>query len=114
MRKGIAFPPDSLYLVGWYPCVCGNGSTVSRNNGKKTFAASSQFGLYNSEVPDAAATGSISLDHERSFNCRIPSIDTYETQLVPGGGDGCFNVSMTTSAVVVTVSIQTVGKPSLV
>lgn len=98
VRQADEIPPNSLYLVEWYPRGCGHGSGVSLNGGEETLAACTKFdGLYDPDAPDSAAVRFLFPDDGRTYKWQIFSTNTCETEIIAKEGPGCFSVPKDTN-----------------
>ncbi|KAK2757434.1 hypothetical protein CKAH01_05691 [Colletotrichum kahawae] len=92
-RQASQIPPNSLYLVEWYPNGCGNGNGVSLTGHEETLAVCSKFnGLYDPNAADSASVRFLFPDDGRTFKWRLFSSNTCSTQIATGTGGGCFSV----------------------
>lgn len=97
-RQASEIPPNSLYLVEWYPRGCGNGMGVTLNGGEETLAACTKFdGLYDPDEPDSAAIRFLFPDDGRTFKWQLFSTNTCATQIAEGEDAGCYSVPADTN-----------------
>lgn len=98
LRQASEIPPNSLYLVEWYPNGCGQGSGVTLTGSEESLAACTKFdGLYDPDAPDSASIRFLFPDDGRTFKWRIFSTNTCDEQINVGQDSGCFNVPRDTN-----------------
>ncbi|KAK8128813.1 hypothetical protein PG984_009921 [Apiospora sp. TS-2023a] len=94
LRQFDEIPPNSLYLIQWYPRGCGNGGDVEQlTGGEETLAACSKFnGLSDPDPAVAAAVNFMFPDDGRVFKWRLFSSNDCADQIAQGEGGQCFSV----------------------
>lgn len=95
-RQATEIPPNSLYLIEWWPDGCGNGNGQSLSGGETTLAACVNVNsLWDEAPPDNAAVRFLfPEDDPRTFKWRLFGTQDCSEQIELGEGNSgiCINV----------------------
>lgn len=92
-RQATEIPPNSLYLIEWWPRGCGNGNGQSLSGHESTLAACvNTESLWDEAPPDSAAVRFLFPDDGRHFKWRLFGTNDCSQQIAAGDQDQCVNV----------------------
>ncbi|KAK8087335.1 hypothetical protein PG994_002309 [Apiospora phragmitis] len=92
-RQASEIPPDTLYLIEWYPNGCGNGNGRSLTGYEEDLASCVKFdGLFDPSPTDSAAVRFLFPGDGRKYQWKLFSGNTCGDQIAQGEGDQCFSV----------------------
>lgn len=91
-RQAYEIPPNSLYLVEWYPAGCGNGNGKTLSGDEDRLASCVNLGGLVGDGDKAAVRFLFPEDDDRVFKWKLFKSSDCSEQIAEGDTGGCFSV----------------------